>query len=1037
MNRIEIVSASAGSGKTYRLATQVCEEIRSGKTRPEAIIATTFTKKAAAELRERVRVRLISEGLGEEAQRLGAARIGTVHSVCGSLVMDFAFEKGLSPDLDVADEQLTGWYLKQALSRVVDKKTRKKIRELKQRFEDFYWQSQVQGIVEKGRANGLDTGQIMACAQRSLDSIKAILGRPFNDGNKLTQELKDGIGSFLDRVDLEIDTTKGTSKVVNSARGYLDKINNGRQLTWADWVRLSRLSPTKKSVEAAIPMIEAAAKYDRHPHLHEDIANAIALVFDIAASAMDEYSIYKEQLGVLDFSDQEVRALDLLREKMVQDRLRDQVDLLIVDEFQDTSPIQLAILLKLSDLAEKTVWVGDQKQSIYGFRDTDPALMDACVETLLKGNPPETLEKSWRSRPELVQLTSDVFAQAFANHGVSEDLVRLDPALTEPPGMGHTVERWMLKTKNKANDAAALASGIGELLDDPEVLVRTSDNHSTRRARPKDVAILCRNNDTCTEVAGQIERSGIAVQILRPGLMTTPEVRLLLTGLRLWVDQGDRLAIAELARIIEYPDRPDQWMSDLLDNPAGEAFADQSWAVSIREAARKLPRAGALEAFDAVLAALELHEICLGWGNPEERLSNLEALRSLAVKYVSQTGEEAVGSSPVGLINHFQSLAEQNLDLHGQAADSDAVTAVTWHRAKGLEWPITILFELHKIYDASLFGVNVAADREGFNVKSPLADRWIRYWPFPFQAGVKNTSLQEAAADLEEYQEAFLREQKQYLRLLYVGWTRARDILVLAARKDQLDKGLLSLLNHEGLPILTEPDEGKAVWAGREVEIKVRELEPSPPTETRYRPGFDYMTTGPKEHPSARLMPSEMEAAGTAEKPIRIGSRIPINGQPDIQLLGEAVHTYMAASLGQAIGDGHLDLAKEVLKRWNMNGTLRLDDLVAATANLKTWIRQTWPGAAIYPEWPIHRCLDNGSIISGIADLVVEAGNEVAIIDHKTFPGATDLTLEKAAGFAGQLKAYGEVVSLALGKHLEGLYIHLPVLGMIVRVEPE
>src|SRR6185503_13415586 len=107
------------------------------------------------------------------------------------------------------------------------------------------------------------------------------------------------------------------------------------------------------------------------------------------------------------------------------------------DEFQDTSPLQLAIFLRLADIAKRSVWVGDQKQAIFGFRGTDPALMDAAADAIPSDAEPETLGKSWRSRPELVHLTSDLFARGFASQGIPEARVRLEPAnKDEPPGLG-------------------------------------------------------------------------------------------------------------------------------------------------------------------------------------------------------------------------------------------------------------------------------------------------------------------------------------------------------------------------------------------------------------------------------------------------------------------------------------------------------------------------------------------------------------------------------------------------------------------------
>lgn len=142
-------------------------------------------------------------------------------------------------------------------------------------------------------------------------------------------------------------------------------------------------------------------------------------------------------------ADQEFLALRLLEREEVCQRISQELELLVVDEFQDTSPIQLAILLKLAEVCGKAVWVGDQKQSIFGFRDTDPALMDACMDQLGKEAATETLPKSWRSRPGLVELTSHVFARAFAGHGMPEELVRLAPAIEdEPHGLGPFLERW-------------------------------------------------------------------------------------------------------------------------------------------------------------------------------------------------------------------------------------------------------------------------------------------------------------------------------------------------------------------------------------------------------------------------------------------------------------------------------------------------------------------------------------------------------------------------------------------------------------------
>src|SRR5690606_10388922 len=104
--------------------------------------------------------------------------------------------------------------------------------------------------------------------------------------------------------------------------------------------------------------------------------------------------------------------------------------------------------------------------AIFGFRGTDPALMDAALVEILGEDQPETLPQSWRTRPELVEITSELFAPAFDRRGIPASRVRLTPAREEPQGLGAVLERWTLapmegeKRLNKAQELLALASGV-------------------------------------------------------------------------------------------------------------------------------------------------------------------------------------------------------------------------------------------------------------------------------------------------------------------------------------------------------------------------------------------------------------------------------------------------------------------------------------------------------------------------------------------------------------------------------------------------
>ena len=116
MNSIEFISAGAGSGKTYKLTETLAQALESGAARPHAILATTFTVKAATELRERARSWLLEKGRIDLATAIGQSRLGTVNSVCGQMLMRFCFELGLSPDQTVLGEGQSKRLLKATLA---------------------------------------------------------------------------------------------------------------------------------------------------------------------------------------------------------------------------------------------------------------------------------------------------------------------------------------------------------------------------------------------------------------------------------------------------------------------------------------------------------------------------------------------------------------------------------------------------------------------------------------------------------------------------------------------------------------------------------------------------------------------------------------------------------------------------------------------------------------------------------------------------------------------------------------------------------
>ncbi len=718
MRRIEIISASAGSGKTYRLAETLREALASERARPEAIVAVTFTTKAAAELQERARRFLIEKGRFEDAQRLRASRMGTVNSVCGRLLSEFAFDLGLSPEQNVLDDPAAEAALRRARSLFEATDGLEQLSELGSRMRFFEPDEFIRDILDRARVNGISADDLESSCDRSVTTFLGLLPQPLGDARRFENQVTKALGKFLEETK-EGDDTKVTRDARAFATSALSRLSSGRTLDWNNWAKLAEFSAGKSCREPAERVAAAAADFRRHPQLRSDLEQAIRLVFKAAAGALDAYQRYKKERGVVDFPDQLAMALDALRTPAIRQQLEGEIDLVLVDEFQDTNPLQLAIFLELSELATRSVWVGDQKQSIFGFIDTDPVLMDSAIEAILGDEEPETLPLSWRSRPELVHLTSQVFAPAFERVGIPGSRTRLEPELKEEPtGLGAIVERWRLVAGRTAKSATdALAAGVKELLADPEVRVRDRQTKEVRAVRFGDVAVLCRTNKSALRVAGSLAELGIPSVLPRNELLSTPEGQLVLAGLQRWVDPQDALAAATLARLAGSLGDDTAWLEAALESPRAGAFVETPAVQRLDAVRRAHPGASLLEAFDRTAEAIGARDLACSWGRTEERLANLDALRSLVVAYERLRSVEGRPATLGSLVPYLLELSAEGEDPRAVQADLDAVEVSTWHGAKGLEWPITVLFELEFSKDDTALGVHVEQGTEGFRVR--------------------------------------------------------------------------------------------------------------------------------------------------------------------------------------------------------------------------------------------------------------------------------------------------------------------------------
>lgn len=1034
MSRIEIISASAGSGKTFRLAQTLERAIVDRKARPEAIVATTFTREAATELSSRVRQRLLAGQMPAEAQLLEAAWIGTINSVCARVVETAAFELGLSPQLETMDETVAGSTFRSVLSRLLTSERQGRLDALARRMVDFRWAEEVPRLVNFARANHLDAQGLRAQGRHSVDSGAALF-RPLVSHDGVVERTAAALEAFIDEAPARGDSTKTTRGALELAERALVSLRREVELPWKDWCALAKIKPGAKCKDLGTNVREAAIEHGRSSALWEDVQAAIEECYALAADAMALYDRHKRSFGVLDFTDQEVFALQALKLEPVRVRLAGTIDLVLVDEFQDTSPLQLAIFNELASLAKGSVWVGDQKQAIYGFRGTDPELMDAAIDSILGAKEPETLGHSWRSRSRLVETSSDAFAAAFEPLGVPPSRVRLEAAETrEADALGPVFEAWPAEARNKQEDADALAAGIVQLLADPSVHVRDplgprEGELAIRRARRSDVAVLCRTHATCQRVADALEAVGVSVAQPRTGLLGTPEGRASLVALKLFCAPADALARAELARLA-WTEDPQRWLEALLEAEPGHAFEEHPLIRQVESVAASNPGAGGVTALDLVMDAIAADELCRGWGDAQTRLDNLDALRAHAVVFRDTALASGTATSPAALVLALEALERDEADARAVPRGTDRVQISTWHAAKGREWPITVLTELTERPSSSL-GVRAFSSSDAFDGADPLAGRVVRYWPNPYEPRNNGMPFHDALDAHPEAVAADRRARFEGLRLLYVGWTRARDRLVVAGRRKTLEgAGSLELLK----PSVFDLDAKVFRTPNGETPLLVRSTVPrEPETDVVEREA----ELGPPlrasvSYPPARLSPSELQTQGRAVESVRLGAALQAGEGVGTAAFGSAVHAFLAADRESFDEPRRFQLAADILQRWEVADTPPVS-LLEMSDRLQVWLRKRWTSATMHREVPLSTHRESGTLLSGIADLLVETPRGWIIVDHKTHVGSQAELEAYAAGVVGQLSAYAEILA-ALGRDVVAWVVHFPVAGRAVVV---
>ncbi|GMQ76976.1 MAG: UvrD-helicase domain-containing protein [Gammaproteobacteria bacterium] len=1040
---LTVVPAGAGSGKTHHIQECLAEWISVGEVAPERIVAVTFTEAAAAELRERVRARLLAAGRVEDALRLDQAFISTIHGFGLRLLTEYAFDAGLSPSHRLLDEDEETMLVRLALARTG--KADVLSADLKGFGYTFDWSSRkgaeavmrddVLRVVNVLRAIGWTRERRDLVAEAEA-WIRARYGQP-GDGEAVAEILHGAVTRLLAAFpqDLAPEHAKSAAgrKDLHRDHRNLNRAAEGNALAsdWRLWQALRNLRQSKKS--ASLPddydaladdVIGAAGAIVRHPGPLEHAIVHIRVLMESGEDVIVHYGDDKRETGLVDYTDMVALAHDLLeRYPQVLEALAARVDCLVIDEFQDTNPIQFALLWKLRQAGVPALVVGDLKQAIMGFQGADARLFEALGDQ--HPDAVNALEANWRSQPPLMDFINAVSSGLF---GDNYDMLE---AKAEESAL-HPLE-VVVFAKRAKHEARAWYTGrrLAVLLADPEQRVIDKRSGKQRALEGRDIAVLCPTNKIAATYADVLRRHGLKVRLQEDGWFTSRIVQIAWHALCYVANPADRhaalyLAVTELGSLDLEPG-----LAQLLDNGSVE----EPMLAALERLAEEVPDRSVDTLVAATIEALGLYDVVACWPDGAQARANLLKLQAEARTFLSAEREALArgGYYGTGLPTFLAWLAAR-IERAGQDAkdkgdrqpaprvhDEDAVEVVTWHSAKGREWPVVAVCGLDNGVGAKL--PDLAVEYEDFgDLDRLLENANIAYSPdfAAPEAGERfRVSLQTQA-------------ESDARRPLYVALTRAREKLILEW-PSYLGAGKRKTTTY--WEILEE-----ATDAGvEEGALRVGDT------------AFPCLV-----HAGGADVPEDAGAAdvvGTlpviGRRAIRVGD-VPRNLTPDSvapsELGGEAPADAPSELVVEAYGDGLVvDLAMvgtelgtflhrcfEVLgarpdlshKLSDATG-IALDALVVeaigkGVAEFEAWVRDRFGPSSVARELPFSATRSDGALVSGVIDLLVDTDDGYWIIDHKS-----DVVDDSRAPFASywpQLAAYVDAISSVNGGR--------PVLGV-------
>ncbi|MBS4034098.1 MAG: UvrD-helicase domain-containing protein [Ignavibacterium sp.] len=809
------LTANAGSGKTFVLARRYLNAALIEGVNLSNIAAITFTDKAAGELYTKI-VKLVNEQLSSSnldsrknkleriRQQLISANISTIHSFCINILREFPVEAGLDARFIPIDEQLSDELIELSIEEVV-----------KNLFEDGSSSDNIKYIIRiLGSKIGLEKELFGLIKQRkTLLIIKETIYQKnekdiikyFKDQfdlyfSKIWEEYKDKLLSGITRINNAVITknknneiaasiqtlinTFSTLKIPEQILGFISEIRS-IMLTNSGTVRVrgylinylrEELADEINYIESSLNELSKIEYIPESDALIKELTKFALVLINVFENTLEQYENKKSLEGFLDYEDILLYTKEILKKESVQKTLNEKFKFILVDEYQDTNEIQYEIFLPILDhLKSGNLFiVGDEKQSIYMFRDAELEIFNKTKDDISSAAGKGALldlPDSFRMAPSLCLFTNKLFSNLFANHNTLYNEVRNTDIVCARRDDKQGMVEFLLSdnnSENKITEAELVAGKIIEL--------------NICSAQFNDIAILVRKRKSFSELETVFLKYGIPFSIIGGrGFYQRQTISDVYNYLSFLSNSSNSTALAGILRspfftisdsvLFEISLCRGSNFWEKLKN-FSENNPEISSVKSILE--ENLQLASSIELtvlLRKILTDTEYLGVIAARNDSEQELANIDKLIEISRNF-----------SLKGFRNLYDFLDYLNDAITGiedesQAAittDANAVQLMTLHQAKGLEFPVVFLFNAHESSQKTQVKSKQISLSKNFGIltKLPINNQFLSDYHSAPIGGLYN----------------FIEEKKRIAelkRLLYVGITRAIDHLIITGEVNE------------------------------------------------------------------------------------------------------------------------------------------------------------------------------------------------------------------------------------------------------------